>query len=82
MPQESPDWLVHAAESITKGDSPDAVVRYVARRAGDEAAFDERLRIAQFVADNQDTLKEFAGAGTAEMLAYMLRELRPDEVPA
>ena len=44
----------------------------------EDGAFEERLRLVAFIAENIGTITEFAGERTPEMLSFILREMKPD----
>lgn len=44
----------------------------------EDGAFDERLRVVGFLADNMEALTEFAGDRTPELIAYMFREMESE----
>lgn len=64
-------WTAHALKHPTNSRS-DYVNGYSAGAAA------ERGRIARFLEDNRDTLHSFAGANVAQLLAFMLRELKAE----
>jgi hypothetical protein len=48
----------------------------------EDGAFDERLRVTAFLAENMATISEYAGDRTPALLEYMFREMHATPIPA